>query len=169
MPFCFRSLICTAPSTQGHVEAAWLIGIIYYFAQGVAVDYKRALAATKIGAEGGNVYCQHQLGYMLMHGHGMDSPDYTQALVWLEKAAAQDHRDAVAQLALMIDAGRGCLPSWRRARELNQRAIALGCEKATRNMQLLNDDIQKVTRSHAGNQSGLPSPPPPSPPSSPPS
>ena len=55
MPFLFpRSLVCAAPSTQGHMEAAAIIGGIYYWGQGVAVDHKRALAAYKIGVEGGD-------------------------------------------------------------------------------------------------------------------
>ena len=66
MPFLLpRSLVCTAPSTQGHVEAAALFGGIYYWGQGVAVDYKRAMAANKIGAEGGDAVSQFQLGGML--------------------------------------------------------------------------------------------------------
>ena len=91
MPFLFpRSLVCTAPSTQGHIEAAELIGSIYYWGQGVAVDYKRAMAGYKIGAEAGNATCQHQLGFMLSEErYGVDV-DYKQGLVWFEKAAAQD-------------------------------------------------------------------------------
>ena len=49
------------------------------------------MAAYKIGAEGGDARSQHQLGSMLMNGLGIHSPDHKQALVWLEKAAAQDH------------------------------------------------------------------------------
>ena len=90
MLFLFpRSLVCTAPSTQGHLDAAELIGSIYCFGHGVAVDDRRALAAYKIGAEGGNVLCQYNLGKLNCEGRGIDSPDYEQALVWLEKAAAK--------------------------------------------------------------------------------
>ena len=102
MPFLVpRSLVCTAPSTQGHIEAAGFIGCIYYWGQGVAVDYKRALAAYKIGAEGGNATSQNQLGFMYQNGQGIDSPDYKQALVWYEKAAAQDLPDAINSLGFM--------------------------------------------------------------------
>ena len=53
-----RSLVCTAPSTQGRIRAAALIGSIYRYGQGVAVDYARAMAAYKIGAEAGEAYSQ---------------------------------------------------------------------------------------------------------------
>ena len=171
MPFLLpRSLVCTAPSTQGHIEAAATIGCIYYWGQGVAVDYVRALAAYKIGAEGGNAYCQHQLGCMLQYGQGVDSPDYEQALMWLEKAAAQGLPPAYNQLGTMAHEALGQERSFRRAREHYQRAIDLGSEMAAKNMQNLTDDIQKVTRSHANDCTlAWPPPPPPPPPSSPPS
>ena len=60
-----RSLVRTAPSSQGHIRAAGFIGAIYNWGQGVAIDYKRAMAAYKIGAEGGHAVCQYQLGFML--------------------------------------------------------------------------------------------------------
>ena len=146
MPFLLpRSLVCTAPSTQGHIRAAATIGCIYYWGQGVAVDYERALAAYKIGAEGGIALCQHQLGQMYQHGQGIDSPDYKQALVWFEKAAAQDHPDAICSLGVMYMHGEGVIPSWRRARELLKRAIELGHSKSVGNMQRLTEAIQEVS------------------------
>ena len=130
----------------------------------MAVDYVRALAAYKIGAEGGNANCQYQLGSMLSDGEGIESPDYEQALVWYQKAAAQDQPDALFAVSKMAFEGHGQQPSWRRARELLQRAIDLGNQQATRNMPILNDNIQQVTRSHAGNCSGPQAPRPLSPP-----
>ena len=126
VPFLFpRSLVCTAPATQGHIGAAECIGCIYFYGQGVGVDYMRALAAYKIGAEGGNAACQHQLGTMLsMEGFGCDV-DYDQALVWYEKAAAQDFPPAFAALGDMCERGQGCSASFRRARAHFQRAMGL--------------------------------------------
>ena len=139
-----RSLVCTAPSTQGHIEAAGFIGGVFFFGQGVAVDYKRALAAYKIGAEGGDANCQYQLGGMLSEeGYGCDV-DYEQALVWYEKAAAQDEPDAFNSLGVMARRGEGQTPSWRRARELYQRSIELGNEQTVEGMQTLNQSIQNV-------------------------
>ena len=153
MPFLIpRLLVRTAPSTQGHIEAAEEIGYIYYWGQGVAVDYERAIVAYKIGAEGGDAYCQHQLGGMFKRGLGIDSPDYEQALVWLEKAADQDEPHAIHQLGVMAALGQAQQPSWRRARELLQRAIDLGNQRAVQSMETLTEDIQKV-RSHAGDHS----------------
>ena len=172
MPFLFlRSLVCTAPSTQGHIEAAGFIGSIYSLGQGVVVDYKRAMAAYKIGAEGGNAVCQHELGTMYVLAQGIDSPDYKQALVWLEKAANQDLPVASRNLGAMSRVGRGQQPSWRRAREHWQRAIALGDEEAVKYLLDLSDDIQQVftpaSQLFPEPSSPPPPPPPPPPPQSP--
>ena len=151
MPFLLlRSLIRAAPSTQGHVEAAAGVGCIYFFGQGVAVDCKRALAAYKTGAQGGNANCQYQLGVLFSHeGYGVKQ-DNKQALRWLEKAAAQDYSLALDALGVIVEEGRhgACPPSYRRAREFYRRAIGLGCAQAAENMRTLQENIRQVTRSH---------------------
>ena len=97
------------------------------------------------GGERGGEYSQHQLGTMYCLGQGMDSPDYKQALVWYEKAVAQDDPFAGNALGIMVEEGRGpCPSSYRRARELYQRAIGLGCEQAIENMQILQENIRQV-------------------------
>jgi len=115
----------------------------------VAVDYPRAMAAYKVGAEGGDAVCQYQVGMMHFFGQGVDV-DYKQALPWIEKAAAQDHPTAVGQLGSMYCNGLGVTPSWRRAREDYERAIKLGNTKSVKDMQILTGNIQTVTseRSH---------------------
>ena len=146
------------PSTQGHVNAAVQIGGIYDYGQGVAVDYERAMAAYKIGAEGGNAICQCQLGSMLHRGDGIDSPDQKQALAWLERAAAQDLPQAVHALGVMALRGHGRPLSWRDARQYYQRAIELGhCQLAAQDLKLaaqdlkfLNGGLQQVHLPHAG-------------------
>ena len=47
----------------------------------MAVDYARAMAALKVGAEGGNATCQSMLGMMYYEGDGVDV-DYKQARAW---------------------------------------------------------------------------------------
>jgi TPR repeat protein len=130
-------------SRQGHIKAAEKVGSIYFFGQGAAIDYPRAMAAYKVGAEGGDATCQNQVGYMYNKGLGVEV-DYKQALAWLEKATAQDQPDAVCMLAAMYYNGEGVAPSWRRAREYYQRAIELGDSQAMEDMQALTKEIQEV-------------------------
>ena len=47
---------------QGHILAAHMLGDIYHWGQGVAIDYPRAMAAYKVAAEAGDAVSQHQLG-----------------------------------------------------------------------------------------------------------
>ena len=65
----------------------------------MAIDYPRAMAAYKVGAEGGNAVCQYQVGWMYSNGRGV-AVDYKQARPWFEKAAAQNDPDAVGQLGV---------------------------------------------------------------------
>ena len=65
----------------------------------MAIDYPRAMAAYKVGAEAGDAGSQHQVGSMYYKGQGVDV-DFKQARAWAEKAAAQDIPDAVDLLLL---------------------------------------------------------------------
>ena len=51
------------------------------------------------------------------------------------------------QLGVMYFEGKGVAPSWRRARELYERAIELGNAQAVKNMQTLTQSIANVTSS----------------------
>ena len=128
------------PAQQGHIQAASFTGSIYFWGQGAAIDYPRAMAAYKVGAEGGIALCQHQVGMMYCHGRGV-AVDYQQALPWIEKAAAQDDPYAVGSLGAMYKCGQGVTPSFRRARELYKRAIELGHSMSVENLQILTDII----------------------------
>ena len=81
---------------------------------------------------------------MYCYGRGV-AVDYKQARAWIEKAAAQDQPNAVCELGVIYKRGNGVTPSWRRARELYQRAIELGNSQAVTNMQNLTEDIQNVS------------------------
>ena len=121
----------------------------------MAVDNKRALSAYKIGADGGNVTCQYQLGYMYRRGQGIDSPDYEQALVWTEKAAAQDLPRSYKLLGLMTMCGQAQPARWCRARELMQEAMILGDQTAVKSLRILENNFQQVM--HANTRAtGLP-------------
>ena len=110
----------------------------------MAVAYPPAMAAYKVGAEGGDAVCQWMVGIMYYDGLGV-AVDYKQARTWMEKAAAQDQPNAVGQLGVLYLLGQGVTPSWRRARELFERAIELGDSGAVENMQTLTKSIQNVS------------------------
>ena len=123
-----------------------VIGSIYYWGQGAAIDYPRAMAAYKVGGEGGIAGCQWQVGLMYCNGLGV-AVDCKLARPWLEKAAAQDQPNAVASLGAMYSRGPGATPRGRRARELIGRAVDLGCSEGVDMMQTLIRAIATVTNS----------------------
>ena len=106
VPRGLRTHLLTPPVCQGHLGAAHAIGCIYFWGHGAAIDYPRAMAAYKVGAEGGHAVCQHQVGMMYYYGRGV-AVDYQQARHWIEKAAAQDQPIAVGRLGAMYHLGKG--------------------------------------------------------------
>ena len=141
-----QTTFLTGSHRQGYIKAAEFLGAVYFWGQGVAIDYERAMAAYKVAAETGDAYTQFQLGGMYYEGHGV-AVDYKQARAWIEKAAAQDHPAAVSSLGAMYFEGKGVAPSWRRARELWERAIELGDSPSMQDMQTLTRSIADVTNS----------------------
>ena len=144
---------------QGHILAALGVGSNYYWGQGMAINYPRAMAAYKVGAEGGNAVCQFQVGFMYYYGRGEVDVDYTQALPWFKEAAAQDNSGAVAQLGTMYIKGQGVTPSWRRAREYYEKAFELGESGVVENIQILDRGIQAVTSERSHNPATSRTPP----------
>ena len=67
------TLTATPHVRQGHILASSAIGDCYNWGKGVAIDYPRAMAAYKVGAEAGDALSQHQLGYMYYTGRGVAS------------------------------------------------------------------------------------------------
>jgi len=67
--------------------------------------------------------CQWHVGSMYLNGRGVDV-DYKQARAWIEKAAAQDDRDAICQLGAMYLEGHGVDVDYKQARALFEKAAA---------------------------------------------
>jgi TPR repeat protein len=137
------ALQCYSASHQGHVGAAGIVGYVYHGGLGVAVDYPRAMATYKLGAERGDANFQYMIGMMYYYGQGVDV-DYKQARAWLEKAVAQDYPSAFRRFGSMYYCGDGVTPSWRRARGYFERAIELGDSMAVNDMQNMTENTQHV-------------------------
>ena len=92
-------------------------------------DQLRAEAAVRRAAKAGNAEAQFRLGVMYGNGDGVRL-DYDQALAWFEKAAAQNHQNALITMAWMFASGAGVETDEARARDLYLRAAELGSAKA---------------------------------------
>ena len=94
-------------SHQGHIRAAVLVGNAYFLGRGAVIDYPRAAAAYKVAAEAGIAPVQCLLGSMYCGDTLGIERDYTQALGWYRKAAAQDDPGAIGRLGRMYFDGIG--------------------------------------------------------------
>ncbi len=78
---------------QGHAEAQYNLGIVYYKGRGVPQDDAEAVTWYRKAAEQGYASAQFTLG--LMYGSGKVVPkDYVSAHIWLNIAVAQGNDKA---------------------------------------------------------------------------
>jgi TPR repeat protein len=85
---------------QGHAEAQYLLGYMYYKGRGVGQDGAATVKWLRKAAEQGDVKAQYLLGYMYYKGQGIGQDD-KEAEKWLLKAAKQDHAKAQFYLGEM--------------------------------------------------------------------
>ena len=81
-------------------------------------------------------YGQTALGNCYRSGIGVTQNAY-QASVWYQKAADQDHADAINKLGELYRDGNGVFRNVNKAAELFRRAERLGDENARRNLESL--------------------------------
>ena len=86
-----------------HVDAQFILGVMYFAGQGVPVDTVEAVKWVRMAAEQGNVDAQFTLGVMYFGG------DDIQAHMWFNLAASNGHekgrkkRDTMAELMTPAD------------------------------------------------------------------
>ncbi|MDB5308928.1 MAG: hypothetical protein JWO38_3130 [Gemmataceae bacterium] len=85
-------------------------------------DIIRVRADLEAAAAAGSADAQNALGLLLCFGH--DDP--ATAAGWLDRAAAQDHPEALRMLGCLFDGGKGVPKDDGRATELYRRAAELG-------------------------------------------
>lgn len=106
------------PMTMEEIEAAYHAG-----------DFEAAREGLLPFAESGDVTAQYRLGHMMANSSGGPF-DREGAIVWLEKAAAQGHKEAPVLLARTYLSGRPEAPEFDRAAELFTAAAAEGDAEA---------------------------------------
>ena len=81
---------------QGHADAQFNLGSLYYQGWGLPQDYKEAAKWFRKAAEQRHVYAQVTLGTIYAEGiQGVIEEDYPQALMWFIFAAAQGDMEAM--------------------------------------------------------------------------
>jgi hypothetical protein len=80
-------------AANGDPAAQFNLGVAYYHAKGVPVDYTEAAMRFKKAAEKGDAGAQHDLAVMYADGQGVPQ-DHKEAAKWYRKAAEQGYSDA---------------------------------------------------------------------------
>ncbi|MDD6881551.1 MAG: AAA family ATPase, partial [Firmicutes bacterium] len=122
------------PVDQKTIDDLWNEGVQYY--QNNRFD--KALEIFTKAAELGSDRAQYNTGYMYMNGLGT-AQDYSKAVYWLEKSAAQNNAKAFDALAFCYHNGYGVAKDPYKALEYYQKAAELGHEDA-------KDNVEKTKR-----------------------
>lgn len=101
---------------QGQAKEQQLLGLMYFYGQGVAQDYAQALVWFRKAAEQGYAAAQNSLGVAYRSGGGVTKDD-AQAVMWFRKAAEQGDAAAEDNLGLMYGNGRGVSKDYAKALE----------------------------------------------------
>jgi hypothetical protein len=97
----------------------------YYYGQGVARDYAKALEWYRKAADQGYADGEDSLGYMYYHGLGV-TQDYAEALKWCRKAADQGNAYGEAHVGDIYYFGNGVARDYAKALEWYRKAADQG-------------------------------------------
>lgn len=82
-------------AAQNNASALNNLGLCYRNGEGVAEDPAIAADYFRRAADLGNANGQYNLGRCYFHGIGVPNADLEQARLWISKAAAQGHKNAI--------------------------------------------------------------------------
>lgn len=88
---------------NGDPKAQSILGMMYNYGEGVAVDYRQSARWYRLAAEQNYGVAQYNLGMSYLNGRGV-SADTDKAIEWLTKAADNGHFRARSELA-RLDGG----------------------------------------------------------------
>lgn len=115
---------------QGDVRALFNLGNRYESGEGVSRDVKKAILCWKEAAESGGPELCYALASRYSNGIGGATRDTVNAAMWLKKAAACGHAQALCDLGVLYHLGEGVRRNSSKALELWGKAAQLGVEEA---------------------------------------
>ena len=102
-----------------------ILAVKYQEGDGVDKDFGKAVELYREAADAGHAGAQWALGDILFHGRNGTPEDIQEAIIWFEKAAAQDQMDATLLLGLLMRKGRGLPKNLPRAAEFLKKVPTL--------------------------------------------
>lgn len=93
---------------QGHANAQFTLGVMYYQGEGVNQDYKEVVKWYRLAADQGLAPAQFNVGMMYYRGDGV-AQDYKEAARWYHMVAEQGLAQAQFNLGMMYNLGQGVI------------------------------------------------------------
>ena len=128
---------------QGHPEAQYFVGYMYYKGQGVAQNGAEAVKWLRKAAEQGDVKAQLRLGMMFRLGLTVPK-NYAEAEKWLLKATEQGDAKARYNLGLMYYRGEGVDQDEVEGLELIRKADEQGYASAQTFLSQMNERLSQM-------------------------
>ena len=117
------------------------LGGIYFYGQGVEVDYTVAVEWFEKAVAIGNYSSMSWLGSMYWNGYGVEV-DYATALEWYLKAAELGDNIAMNNIGLFYAYGHGVEQDYEKAIEWCEKAVASGNELAADNVKAIREVME---------------------------
>jgi TPR repeat protein len=110
---------------QGHSPTMMTLAAMYSDPNGIPQDPQLVFDLHRAAAGRGNHFAEFELGRFYRAGY-LGAPDYVQAVMWFQKAAAANYGPADQKLGEMYEAGKGVSADPAQARTHYERAADLG-------------------------------------------
>lgn len=121
-------------AAQGDADAQGMLGVLYFYGQGVPKDFGEAAKWNRMAAEQGNAKAQARLGAAYYFGNGVVQ-DYSRSLELYRMAAEQGQPEAQAVLGALYRVGQSVPQDYVLAHMWSNIAAANGALKAAENRQ----------------------------------
>jgi TPR repeat protein len=142
---CFERRIQLNPD---HLPTQIMLGVLYYYGQGVAQDYALAAEWNRKAADQGDAGAQNSLGVLYKDGNGV-TQDYEKAAMWYRKAADQGDAQAQSNLGILYSNGQGVTQDYMQAAAWFRKAAEQGNAVAQFNLGVLYKYGQGVAQDYA--------------------
>lgn len=124
----------------GEATAQGYLGLVYIRGETggyvVGRNYEKALGYIRQGVEQQDKQSQYLMGWLYHRGQGLRQ-DFSQAMEWYQKAAAQDMPDAINGIGHLYEYGQGVIADKNEAIKWYRRAAALNNKAAKENLERL--------------------------------
>ena len=134
----------TKSLAQEHAPTMLTLADMYNGPNGIPTRPQLVFDLDRAAAQTGSHYAEFEVGRFYRAGY-VSAPDYTQAMVWFNRAAAAGYGPADQYLGAMYEAGQGVTADLIQARSHYERAADLGVSAAIQRMGELYRDGQGVS------------------------